>query len=176
MTTQETGRIMDILKAAYPNWNATKNTALLWAQMFSDDNIAEVAAAVKAFIANDDKGYAPAIGQIKSLITKARYSAELNEGEAWSLVRKAISNGLYGSSEEYKALPPILQRVVGSPDQLMQWAQLTDGLDTVVASNVQRAYRNELEKQRFTEALPGDVRKVLMGAQLSLGGMTNERS
>ena len=167
MTIQETGAIMRILKANYPNWKADKDTLLLWSQMFADDSVQIVGAAVKAFIAQDDKGFAPVIGQIKQLILKAT-DTSLGEGEAWSLVRKAISNGIYGSNEEYKALPLILQRVVGSPDQLEQWAMLTDGLDTVVQSQVKRAYRQELEKEQFTRSLPTDVRAALSNATIKM--------
>lgn len=161
---------MDILKANYQNWNADKNTLVLWAQMFSDDPVQEVAAAVKAFIAQDTKGFAPVIGQIKQLMLKVK-SDDMGEGEAWMLIRKAISNGIYGSCEEFEQLPEILQRVVGSPDQLEQWAMLTDGLDTVVQSNVKRAYRQELEREQFNRALPTDVRTALTGDnQRLLGG------
>ena len=170
MTIEETGVVMRILKANYPNWNANKDTLLLWSQMFSEDPVNVVGAAVKAFIAQDEKGFAPVIGQIKSLILKANNN-DMGEGEAWSLVRNAISNGLYGSITEYQKLPPILQRVVGSPDQLEQWAMITDGLDTVVQSNVKRAYRQELEKEQFNRSLPSDVKYALSMTQKQIGGM-----
>ena len=47
------------------------------------------------------------------------------------------------------------------PLQLRDWALLTEGLDTVVASNFQRSYRAELERQRVNAALPMDVKKAL---------------
>lgn len=169
MTVQDTGKVMDILKGAYPNWNATKNTAIVWAQMFSDDPVELVLAAVKSYIASDTSGFAPVVGQIKKIMIDLQMD-DMNENEAWSLIRRAISNGIYGSVEEYKALPPILQKVVGSPDQLTEWAMLTDGLDTVVASNVMRSYRKELDRQRFERALPGDVRLALGSAVKMIGG------
>lgn len=172
MTAQETGKIIDILVAAFPNWKPTKNTAILWSQMFVDEPVDEVAAAVKAFIATDEKGYAPVIGQIKQLIAKAKKEDAMTEGDAWALVRKAICNGLYGAYEEFEKLPPVLQRIVGEPDQLTRWAMLEDGLDTVVASNVQRSYRKALEQQEFRQALPPDVRNLLMGDKQKLLGGT----
>ena len=162
MTLQDTSKILDILKANYQNWTADRNTLILWSQMFADDPVQEVAAAVKAFIVQDVKGFPPVIGQIKQLMLKVK-SNDIGEGEAWMMIRKAIGNGIYGSYEEFDKLPKILQRVVGSPDQLEQWALLTDGLDTVVQSNVKRAYRQELEKEQFDRALPRDVRVALSG-------------
>ena len=162
MTLQDTSKILDILKANYQNWTADRNTLILWSQMFADDPVQEVAAAVKAFIVQDVKGFPPVIGQIKQLMLKVK-SNDIGEGEAWMMIRKAIGNGIYGSYEEFDKLPKILQRVVGSPDQLEQWALLTDGLDIVVQSNVKRAYRQELEKEQFDRALPRDVRVALSG-------------
>lgn len=169
MTLQETAKVMDIIKGAYPSWQATKQTALVWAQMFVDDPLELVLAAVKSYIASDSKGFAPVVGQIKKIMTDLLVD-DMNENEAWSLVRKAISNGIYGSVEEYEALPPILKKVVGSPDQLSEWAMLTDGLDTVVASNVMRSYRKEVERQKFERALPNDVKLALGGAVKLIGG------
>ena len=168
MTIQETGTIMRILKANYPNWGADKDTLLLWSQMFADIPVEAVGAAVKAFIANDDKGFAPVIGQIMQIIVKANTN-DMGEGEAWAKVRKAIGNGIYGSVTEFEALPDILKRVVGSPDQLEQWAMLTDGLDTVVQSQVKRAYRQELEKEQFERSLPTKTRDLLTGIRLLEG-------
>lgn len=170
MTIQETAKVMDVIKGAYPNWNATRETAIVWAQLFMDDPVNEVVAAVKSFIASDVKGFPPVIGQIKQLMSELK-TDDLGEQEAWALVRKAIGNGIYGSSTEFAKLPPILQKVVGDPDQLTEWAMLTDGLDTVVASNVMRSYRKELDRQKLERVLPSDVRNVLTGTAVKqIGG------
>ena len=167
MTISETGKIMDILKAAYPNWSATKNTLILWSQMFVDVPVEVVGAAVKSYIATDLKGFAPSIGQINNIIAQ---SAEvLTEDEAWVMVRKAIGNGLYGAGEEFEKLPDIVQRVVVSPDQLTAWAMLTEGLDTVVASNFKRAFRAETEKARRDAIVPKNVRELLESVKAITG-------
>ena len=160
---------MDIIQGAYPNWNATKNTALVWAQLFIDDPVDLVAAAVKSFIATDTKGFAPVVGQIKQIMVDLQ-TEEMTEQEAWALVRKAIGNGLYGSYEEFNALPPALQKVVGAPEQLSEWAMVEDGLDTVVASNVMRSFRKVQEREKFERALPSDVKLMLGSATKLIGG------
>lgn len=169
MTIQETAKVMDIIKGAYPNWNATRETAIVWAQMFVDDPVERVLAGVKSYIATDTKGFAPVVGQIKQMMNQIE-SDDMSEQEAWSLIRNAIGNGLYGCYTEYAKLPPILQKVVGSPEQLTEWAMLTDGLDTVVASNVMRSYRAVLERDRLERALPSDVKALLGGGIKMIGG------
>ena len=169
MTIQETAKVMDIIKGAYPNWNATRETAIVWAQMFVDDPVERVLAGVKSYIAVDTKGFAPVVGQIKQMMNEIE-SDDMSEQEAWSLVRKAIGNGLYGCYTEYEKLPPILQKVVGTPEQLTEWAMLEDGLDTVVASNVMRSYRAVLQRDKLERALPSDVKMLLGGGVKMIGG------
>ena len=85
----------------------------------------------------------------------------MTESEAWVLVRKAISNGIYGYEEEFKGLPAVVQKAVGSPMQIHHWAMLTEGIDTVVASFFTRNYRLQIEHLKTESALPVDVKKAL---------------
>ena len=173
MTIQETAAVFQILKGAYPNWNPNRDTLMAWSALFVDEPAEMVVAGVKAFIASDTKGFAPSIGQIKSIIYTP--PDQLSESEAWALVYKAILNGIYGCFVEFEKLPPIIQRVVGDPLRLHDWALLTGGLDTVVASNFMRSYRTELERQRINASLPRNVKlaldvsisKLLPGGELS---------
>lgn len=76
MTRGETLKIMAVLKATYPNSykDMTRRDAegvvALWTDMFSEDSYNAVAAAVKAFIASDNKGFPPVVGQVKQRVTE----------------------------------------------------------------------------------------------------------
>lgn len=76
MTRDETLKIMAVLKATYPNFykDMTRRDAegvvALWTDMFSEDSYNAVAAAVKAFIASDSKGFPPVVGQVKQRVTE----------------------------------------------------------------------------------------------------------
>lgn len=176
MTREETLAIMSVLKAAYSSFykdmkrDEAEGIVNLWASMFADDPAAVVAAAVKAHIATDAKGFPPSIGAIKAAVVKVRQPEEMTEQEAWSLVSRAVSNGIYGSQKEFDKLPPVLQRLVGSPNQLKEWALMdADTVASVVASNFQRSYRARAASEREYMALPSDVRQTM--AQLG-GGMS----
>lgn len=167
MTIEDTAQVMDILTTAYPRFYAGRDAPdpekalMLWASMFADDDPAIVIAAVKALIAGDSKGFPPHIGAVKARIRQITHPVEMTEAEAWALVSRAVKNANYGSREEYERLPPILQRLVGSPNQLKEWAMLgTDTLQTVVASNFQRSYRARAKNQREYDALPSDVKAL----------------
>lgn len=176
MDRAETLAVMAVLKAAYPAFykdmsrKDAEGIVGLWVDMFKGDPAELVGAAVKALIACDTKGFPPHIGAVKEYMRKLTDQGGMTEQEAWGLVARAVRNGNYGSVEEFKKLPPDIQRVVGSPNQIKEWAMMdSDTLQSVVASNFQRSYKVIAQREREQKALPADVRQVV--AQIA-GGMT----
>lgn len=168
MTDFEATDVIELLKKFYPVFYSKKtdeellNMAELWAVMFIEDDIRIVVAAVKAFVAGDEKGFPPVPGQIKAKIRLITSRDELSESEAWGLIAKATRNSIYHSQEEFGKLPPILQKLVGSPNQLRVWANMdSETLHSVIASNIQRAYRTEAEREKAYNALTPDVKELL---------------
>lgn len=183
MTREETIKIMAVLKGAYPMYyrdmkrTEAESVVALWQEMFADDEYPFVAAAVKALIATDTKGFPPHIGAVKAKLRQITTPEEMSEAEAWSLVQRALSNGLYGSEKEFARLPENIQRLVGSPNQLREWAMMpVDEVASVVASNFQRSYRARTSAQRDFDALPSDVQALAahLGDRLSLGTPKDE--
>lgn len=169
MTIEETGIIMDILTTAYPRFYSGPDspdmvkTLRLWAEMFARDDVALVAAAVKALIESDSKGFPPHIGAVKEKLRLITGGDELTEAEAWGIVAKALRNSAYGSREEFEKFPPIIKRIVGNPAQLREWAQMdSEAVHSVVASNFQRSYKTIASREREFAKLPPDV-KALVG-------------
>ena len=168
MTRDETIDLLSVLKAAYPNFyrDMTRKDAdhvvALWTDMFKEEPAELVALAVKAHIATDKKGFPPHIGAIKDAIVKIRQPDEMTELEAWGLVQKALRNGYYGAQEEFDKLPPVVQRLVGSPNQLREWAMMdTTTISSVVASNFQRSYKARAANEREFLALPAEVKSAM---------------
>lgn len=177
MTLTETSAVMDILTVAYPQFyknqsNQERISAVkLWAEMFRDDDVRTVLAAVKALIASDEKGFPPVIGAVKEKIRMLTQPLEMTEQEAWNYVQNACRNSLYNSAEEYAKLPETVQRLVGSHNQLKEWAMMdADELRTVVASNFMRSYRVRAKSEREFAALPGDVKQFvsLMAGKMAM--------
>jgi hypothetical protein len=180
VTYEETLSIMSVLKAAYPNYykdmrrSDADAVVALWVEMFRDDPAEIVAVAVKAHIATDKKGFPPHIGAIKEAIVKLKTSDEMTELEAWGCVLKAIGNSNYNSAQEFEALPPVVRRLVGSPNQLREWAMMdSDTVNSVVASNFQRSYKARAANEREVLALPQDVRQTmeLLAAGMQMQGL-----
>lgn len=186
MNREETLAIMAVLKAAYPGYyrdmsrKDAEGVVSLWASMFADEPAEVVAVAVKAHIASDRKGFPPHIGAIRDAIVKLKKPQELgmSELEAWSLVRRAI-RGAYmedwsrkfvdgvpdprrSAEVNFEGLPPMLQRIVGSPEQLAEWNKVDcDKIDTVIQSNFMRSFRARAECDRELMSLPQDVRGTM---------------
>lgn len=182
MTRQETGIIMNILAAAYPWFYAgpdapnPEQALNLWAGMF-DEPVELVAAAVKSLIATDSKGYPPHIGAVKSKIRQLTERPQMAPQEAWGLVWRAIQRSGYNSREEFDRLPPMLRRLVGTPEQLKAWAQMdADTVQSVIGSNFQRSYRERAKQEAEFRALPSDIKQMIGGLaeRLELGNGNNQ--
>ena len=168
MTYDETIVIMGILKTAYPSYYRdlkkadAERTISLWREMFADEHVATVAAAVKALIATDTKGYPPHIGAVKEQIARLSElgtGGAMTEQEAWQLVYDACSKGYDGTWQSYfDALPGVVRRIVGTPTQLKIWAYMDESdVQTVVASNFMRSYRMRAQSEREFAKLPESV-------------------
>ena len=63
---------------------------------------------------------------------------------------------------EIQPSPENLQRLVGHPSQLREWASMDTGaVQSVVQSNFMRSYRARQESERKMQALPADIREKL---------------
>ena len=168
MTREETLVILSFIKANYHGFykdmkkSEANEVVNSWAFMFADHSVDLVAVAVRKFIATDTKGFPPTPGQIINEIVKMTSPEEMTEFEAWSLVSRAICNGIHGAREEFDKLPEIIQRLVGSPNQLREWAMMdSDTVNSVIASNFQRSYKVRAKNEREQLALPADVRHAV---------------
>ena len=115
MTRDETLKIMAVLKATYPNFykgmtrRDAEGVVALWTDMFSEDSYNAVAAAVKAFIASDSKGFPPVVGQVKQRVTELASAKALpgnvsrgNEQEAaWMRRYINVDHGGLGRISRY---------------------------------------------------------------------------
>lgn len=168
MTKQETEMIIRALEAAYPMFYRNKtaddrrDALRLWYDMFLEDDGALVGAAVKAYISTSTSGFPPDIGQIKQRLVKLKHPDMLDEAQAWAIVSRAIQRSAYRSAEEFEKLPEVIKCVVASPSMLKSWAMADgDDLQTVIASNFQRAYRARASEAAERLALPTDIKRLL---------------
>ena len=167
MTKNEAGVVVKMIATFYPN-EFTKTTpeqmkyiVEMWAATCERYKPEQVTAALQQFMATDLKGYAPKPGQLINLIAAPEDEHDLNESEAWNLVVKAVSNGIYGAEEEFNRLPPLVQKAIGSAYIIHEMAMRE--VTSVDESNFKRAYRSELERERLKRRMPPSTWKRLAG-------------
>lgn len=164
MTKTEVRQLLAMTQAVYPNYNPPSREAAVnaWLMCLSEYDNNVVTAAFKAYMTTDTSGFAPSIGQLLDKVHLIQDPQELNEMEAWSLVSKALRNGYYGAVEEFNNLPPLVQKAVGSPDNLRNWSQ-TDvkAIETVIQSNFMRSYAAIVKREYEIKKMPADVRTLI---------------
>lgn len=164
MTEKEVKQLLAMTQTVYPNYNPPSREAAVnaWLMCLSEYDNNVVMAAFKAYITTDTSGFAPSIGQLLDKLHAIQNPQELNEMEAWSLVSKALRNGYYGAAEEFNNLPPLVQKAVGSPDNLRNWSQTdTNSIENVVQSNFMRSYRLVVNRENEIKKMPADVRTLI---------------
>jgi hypothetical protein len=176
MTKKEAAKLLAIMQANYYDSmrNMTDEAIMvvveLWAKVFANDSFESVSAAVMAHMATDTNRFMPPVGVIKNMLVKINSPAEMTEGEAWGYVSKALRNSIYNAEKEFEKLPDAVQRVVGSPNQLREWAAVDLAeLQTVIASNFQRSFRARVASDKEYRALPDNVKSMIEG------GVRNEQ-
>ena len=168
MTRQEALKILTILKTAYPNFykdysKEELNAAIdLWATMFAEEHPEIVVEAVKALICTHK--YPPTIADVKEKIAMIMQSQTqtMTEMEAWQRVKVAIS--YYNASEKFAELPPILQKIVGSPNVLREWALMNgEVVNSVIQSNFMRSYKAKVAQEKEYAMLPSSTKQLIAG-------------
>ena len=151
MTRDETKKVLEVIDNVYPNWHPKDPSLTLsvWAALFKDYSYKDVGEALRRYIVSDRQGFAPVPGQLVDILHTPEDESDCTDLSAWSMVRKAISNGNYGSREEFDKLPAAVQKAVGSPENIKEWAMMdTEAVDSVIQSNFLRAYRTVLQRER----------------------------
>lgn len=163
MTEKEVRQLLAMTQAVYPNYNPPSREAAVnaWLMCLSEYDNNVVMAAFKAYMTTNTSGFAPAPGQLIEILQTLTQPSELNELEAWSLVRKALSDSSYNSVERFQELPPIVQKTVGTPQQLRIWASDTEFNENVVSSNFIKTYKTEVKRATELNKMPNDVRKLI---------------
>lgn len=182
MTDEQVDKLLTLLQAEYPHSFSGMDDRMLalkrnlWIKEFEQDDNRIVLAAARLYMKSGG-AFAPTIGQLREKIAMLTTSgSELPEQSAWALVSKACQNGLYGYKKEFEKLPPDVQRAVGAPEQLREWARMdVETVQSVVASNFMRNYRTQQSRERELAQIPDELRNKLceVAGNLRLVGEKN---
>lgn len=181
MTINDTAQVLDILKVTYPhtykNFTDEEKAQFLkvWSGMLKDYDLKLVLLAVKACLATDKKGFPPSPGMVIEKIVEMQHSA-IHAMDAWILVRKAVGNSIYHAEKEFEALPEEIQKAIGSPRTLREWATAEgENVDTVIQSNFVKQFERRTVREKEFQALPSDVQEFIKISSEKLSIRTEKR-
>lgn len=162
MKKEEFGLLVKGMKAVYadPKFIADKDAFEIWYAMFSDMSYNVANAAVQSYMTS--QRFAPTPADIRNKAFDLTEPEEMNAMEAWSLVRKAAGNAYYHGKEEFEKLPPILQKSVGSVENLRHMADLDmDDVGISEQSKFIRSYDATVARKREIAKIPQNVRNLI---------------
>lgn len=172
MTKEQFKVLVKAMKAVYsdkkflPDYDAMN----VWYTLLCDLEYEDVSRAIQKHMMSST--YLPTVADIRTAASQFKPSGEIrqmSELQAWDTVRRAISNSIYNAENEFQKLLPIVQKAVGSPYNLTEWATLdSDTVNSVVQSNFIRSYRamvtRELEMQKLSPAVRDLIEKASSAA------------
>lgn len=163
MSRKDVQELLMTVQALYPNFNPPNKTVTInaWLMMLSEYSLQEMLIALKAYASVDKSGFAPSTGQLISYLHEIKDEPQLNELEAWSIVYRAIRNSSYNSVDEFQKLPPVVQKAVGSPQNLRQWAIDENFVEGIVREDFLKVYRTEVKRQKEISKMPNSIRTLI---------------
>lgn len=170
MTRDETKSLLMAVQSTYPNWKpvSLEEAVNQYYDALTPFPVEIVAAAWKAYRDSDMSGYAPVPGQIIGKIVKPTTNAL----EAWSQVYNALQDSIYHANEHFSNLPKTVQKAIGSPDILRQWAVTDYEQLPTLQAHFTKVYNIEAQREREIACIPENVRRLLNDSSKLLTGDT----
>lgn len=162
MKFEQFASLVKAMKAVYsdPKFIADKEAIMVWYEFFRNDDYMVIQASIQKYMATNK--FPPTIADIRQGATELISEKEMSEGEAWSLVYKAISNASYRAKEEFEKLPEECKKAIGSPALLKEWSQMDmSQVNTVIQSNFLKSYRIEKQRAKELAQLPSSTRQLI---------------
>lgn len=170
MTREEWAVLVKAMKAVYtsPSFLPDQNAFDTWYGLLKDLDYKLLSFGLKKYMQTECKE--PTIAALRQCAQSLMLQKEeLNETEAWEMVRRAIQSSALYAETEFDKLPKIIQKAVSSPAQLREWA-VSENVDgtwwSVVQSNFQRTYRAEVQREQERRKLSPDLLKIIDSVRL----------
>ncbi len=156
MDRQEVQQLLMMIATAYPNFKVENKTQTIdtWLLSLEEYNAQDALTEYKSYVKTSNIDFAPSVSRLIGEIEKLNELAAIDDVTGWDMVRKAISRSAYNSKAEFEKLPEIIQRAVGSANQLFLWATDENYNESVVMSVFQKNYRTIKDRADAERKLP----------------------
>lgn len=161
------------MKAAYPSdkFIPDEDAAKIWYQLLKDLEYPRLSMALQKHMMTSP--YPPTIADLrKNAVPEQEHMSDL---AAWALVRQAISNSSYHSEEEFRKLPPLIQKAIGNPANLREMASMdVQTVNSVEQSNFLRVYRATVSREKELLQLSPSMRELISKTDQMMIGAKEE--
>lgn len=149
------------LKCAYTSQNFLPDEMAweLWLRALSDLPAELVRYAIVVYIQSNH--YPPTIADLREIASTLVNKDQMTEMQAWALVSKAVRNSSYNSEEQFRRLPELVQKAVGSASVLKEWALMEEDKISVAQSQFLRTYRSLQEREKHVDMLSVELKTAL---------------
>lgn len=166
MKKEEFSILVKGMKAVYsdPKFIPDKDAFEVWYELLKDLDYDITSLSIRKYMMTNR--FPPSISDIRDQYFSISHSEgnELHEINAWGMVLKAMRNSGNNSEYEFSKLPAIVQKAVGSANQLREWAIMED-VDgrtlTVLQSNFMRTFRVVMEREKELKKLNPELLKII---------------
>jgi len=163
MTETDIRKLLFTINSVYPTFKVDNPEQMvkIWFEFLGDQDPIAIGMALKNYIRTSKSDFAPSIGQLIQGAYDLQNRNEMNAGDAWAMVIKAIRRSTYYAEDEFNKLPPLVQKAVGSPWQLRAWASDSSFNEGVASSNFRRAYASVCERSKEDALMSPDIKKFI---------------
>lgn len=160
LSINDVGELLMLIQAYYPTWKPEipmESIAKAWLAILKNYDRGLIENALMLYVSKGEHFPPSNPGELISLLVEVETETD-TEMQAWGMVHKALKRANYYADEEFAALPPVIQRAVGSPDELRAWAVMDPSeVGTVVQSNFMRSYRAAKKREQLEAKAPQAV-------------------
>ena len=156
MTRDETKKLLIVITTTYPNFHLNDPALAVdtWWKILEPDNGQDIFDAFKVYARTDTSEFAPTPGKLHMMIAD-RQQEGLSEGEILTHLTQASRKGNYQFEEAFAELPPLLQKAVGSPTVIKNWASMEHEGLSYAFNNVIKVYKELLRREKQNAAAVG---------------------
>ena len=161
MEREEFKILVKAMKAVYaqPTFIPDQDAFNVWYAMLKDIPYKLAEIAIQKHMLTEK--FPPTIADIRTKAIEITEMEEINELAAWSMVYKAICNSGSNSVEEYNKLPPIVQKAVGDPANLREWALMDEKMISSVRARFIDSFKIVERRTKEEAMIPANIRTLI---------------
>lgn len=173
MTEKQFLVLVSAMKAVYSSekFLPDEDAAKVWYKFLCDIDYKTLSMAVQRHMMTSQ--FPPTIADLRK--NAAPEIDQMSDLAAWALVRQAISNSSYHAEEEYRKLPPLIQKAIGNPANLREMASMDVAtVNSVEQSNFLRVYRATVTREKELLQLSPSMRELIGSTEKTMLGAKEE--